>query len=76
MKWIGQKSIYGDKPTYVHTQSSANTTWTITHNLNKNPSVTVVDSGGSKVFGEAVYNSTNRMTLTFSASFSGKAYLN
>ena len=67
--------------TYTHTQSSASATWTITHNLNKFPSVTVIDSGDSVVQGEILYNSANQLTLTFYAgggtsAFSGKAYLN
>ena len=67
--------------TFTHTQSSASATWTITHNLNKFPSVTVIDSGDSVVQGEILYNSANQLTLTFYAggvasAFSGKAYLN
>jgi hypothetical protein len=68
-------------PTYTHNQSAASATWTITHNLNKFPSVTVIDSGDSVVQGEILYNSANQLTLTFFAggvasAFSGKAYLN
>lgn len=68
-------------PTYVHTQSQASATWTITHNLNKFPSVTVIDSGDSVAHGEILYNSANQLTLTFlqggsGSAFSGKAYLN
>jgi|TARA_R110002012_G_scaffold292026_1_gene486773 hypothetical protein len=68
-------------PNYTHTQSAASATWTITHNLNKFPAITVVDSGGSVVKGEILYNSANQLTLTFYAggstsAFSGKAYLN
>ena len=67
--------------TYTHNQSTASATWTITHNLNKFPSVTVIDSGDSVVQGEILYNSANQLTLTFYAggvasAFSGKAYLN
>ena len=67
--------------TYTHNQSAASATWTITHNLNKFPSVTVIDSGDSVVQGEILYNSANQLTLTFYAgggtsAFSGKAYLN
>ena len=65
----------GDK-TYVHIQSSAANVWQINHGLNKYPSVTVVDSAGSVVVGEVVYNTTNKVTITFIGSFSGKAYLN
>ena len=48
----------------------------INHNLGKYPSITVIDSGGSEVIGEVEYVDTNNVTLTFSAAFSGKAFLN
>lgn len=61
---------------YVHEQLVAATTWTINHTLNKYPSVTVVDSGGTMVYGEVNYVSDSQLTVSFSAAFSGKAYLN
>lgn len=57
-------------------QISPSATWVITHNLGKNPSVTVIDSGGSVVFGAITYNSLNQLTLEFSGAFAGSAYLN
>lgn len=67
--------------TYVHNQSVASDTWTITHNLQRFPSVTVIDSGNTVVKGNVLYNSNNQLTLTFfsggsAVAFSGKAYLN
>jgi len=72
--------IIGDI-TYTHNQSSASDTWTINHNLNRFPSVTVIDSGNTIVQGTVVYNSNKQITLTFfsggsAVSVSGKAYLN
>ena len=61
---------------YVHVQNIPASTWVVTHNLNKRPSVVVVDSAENVVVGEVVYNSDNQMTLTFAGSFSGKAYFN
>ena len=61
---------------YVYTQSSASNTWVVNHNLNKYCSVTVVDSNDDVVIGEIHYNSVHQITLTFTAAFSGKAYLN
>jgi len=61
---------------YSHEQSSASASWTITHNLGKYPSVTVVDSSGREVMGEVTHNSTNQITIGFSAAFSGYAYMN
>lgn len=62
--------------TYTHTQSVAASTWTIQHNLNKYPAVTVIDSAGSCVVGEVKYIDANALTVIFSGAFSGKAFLN
>lgn len=61
---------------FTFTQYQSSDTWTITHNLNKFPSVQVQDSAGTNVMGEIYYNSPDQLTLRFSAAFSGKAYLN
>ena len=61
---------------YTHTQDVVSDIWTIQHNLNKMPSITVIDSAGSEVFGEIDYVDENNVTLTFTGAFSGKAYLN
>ena len=71
-----QFNIVVNQSTFVHDQGSAQTEWVIDHNLHTFPSVTVVDSAGTVVIGEILYNSDIRITLTFSAAFSGKAYLN
>lgn len=60
---------------YNHSQGVSASTWTITHNLGYYPNVQVVDSGGTNVIGDITYNSINQLTITFSASFSGNAYL-
>lgn len=65
----------GDK-NYVHNQSTTASAWTVNHNLNKYCSVTVVDSNDDVVIGEIHYNSLNQVTLSFTASFSGKAFCN
>jgi len=48
----------------------------ITHNLNKFPSVTVVDSGGSHIVGDVQHINENSFTITFTASFQAKVYAN
>lgn len=65
----------GDK-TYVHTQNIAAATWIIQHNMYKYPSVSVVDSAENQVVGDVEYTTLNSLTITFTAPFSGKAYLN
>tara|TARA_R100000541_G_C1874200_1_gene81352 strand:+ start:256 stop:555 length:300 start_codon:yes stop_codon:yes gene_type:complete len=57
-------------------QSSAATTWTLQHNLNGKPSVTLTDLIGNKVEGNIVYNSDAQITVTFTGSTAGFAYLN
>ncbi len=61
---------------YIHDQGTPSDIWTITHNLNKYPAATVVDSANSEVIGEIQYTNLNTLTVTFSSPFSGKAYLN
>ena len=60
---------------FVHNQPSASQTWSITHNMKFFPNVSIVDTALSKVIGEVVYTSENALTVTFSQSFAGKAYL-
>ncbi len=59
----------------VFEQQVPSDTWVITHNLAFQPNVTVVDSGGTTVEGSISYDTVNQITLTFSAAFSGFAYL-
>ena len=66
----------GVAPTYTYTQVVAAGTWTITHNLGKFPSVSVVDDFGNLVLADVNYVSNNEVVVTFPSSFSGKAYLN
>lgn len=60
---------------YVHTQASVSSVWVINHNLSGKPSVTIVDSADTVVVGEVTYNSNSQVTVTFTAPFSGYAYL-
>ncbi len=61
---------------YTHEQSVPSATWTVTHNLSKRCSVSVVDSTGRIVGGDVEYVDDNSLTLTFVGGFSGKAYCN
>lgn len=62
--------------TFVFTQTVPSATWTVQHNLEKFPSITVVDTGQSVVVGDYTYTDNNNVILNFSAQFAGKAYLN
>lgn len=55
---------------------SASDTWTITHGLDKYPSVQCFDSSNDLIFGIITHNSKNQLTITFSSAVAGKAYLN
>jgi hypothetical protein len=69
-------NIFTTDANHVHDQGSASATWVVDHNLAKKCSVTVVDSAGTVQIGQVVYNSDNRVTITFEAAFSGKAFFN
>lgn len=62
--------------TFRYTQSSASSVWNITHNLNKYPSVSVVDTANTVVYGDVNYINANELIITFSAPFSGQAFMN
>ena len=74
-------STSGDS-SFAYTQAVAAEEWgdgtpkMVTHNLNKFPSITVIDTANTVVTGEYTYIDKNNVTLTFSAAFAGKAYLN
>lgn len=61
---------------YTHNQTTASVSWTINHNMNKRPSVTVVDSANTYVVGEVEYLDSNSLTVSFKNAFKGKAHLN
>ena len=61
---------------FIFNQGIPATTWSITHNLDKFCSVTVVSDSNQVMIGDVNYLSKNSLTITFSAAFSGKAYLN
>ena len=85
MTWIGdqatQLELVTSDVTYTYPVTTAASTWTITHNLGRFPSVTVVDTGGTIINGSVIYNSANQLTVTFfqggsALALTGKAYLN
>ena len=61
---------------YVHDQFLPSSEWNIAHNLGKYCSITVVDSAGSYVIGDISYVNINSAVVTFTTSFSGKAFCN
>ena len=68
--------VIGADKNFVFTQGVPSTTWTVQHTLNKFCSVTVVSDSNNVMIGNVTYDGLNELTITFSAAFSGKAYLN
>ena len=67
---------------YIHTQAEASAKWVINHNMNKFPSVMVVDTANTVVMTGIDYKdeegnvSKNTCIVYASAPFKGYAYLN
>ena len=81
-KMLDVAAYVKSKDHFTHNQNSASTTWTIAHNLNKFPSVSIKFSSSDEVyenvgaFGGVTYNNANTITITLAAAESGYAYLN
>lgn len=62
--------------TYTHSQISPASVWNVNHNLNRYPSsISIVDSAGNVVWGDIKQISVNELTISFTAAFSGSAYI-
>ena len=77
--YTGSQGVSAIGGSFVYTQSSAASTWTITHNLNSQYlNVEVIDDTGNSLVGTSNYpvinfTSADVTTLTFSTSISGYA---
>jgi hypothetical protein len=60
---------------HMHIQTTPSTTWTVNHNLNFYPNVTVFDSAGTQVEGSETHVNATTLTIAFSSAISGKAHL-
>jgi hypothetical protein len=60
---------------YVHTQSSANSQWNITHNLGFFPNVTILDNANRIIEADVQYLNTNSVRIVMNVALSGVAYL-
>lgn len=70
------ESIISKIDTFVFDMGIASNVWEIEHNLDRYPSVSVVDSGNNTVMGRVQYIDKNRLVIEFNGAFTGKAYLN
>lgn len=62
-------------PTFVHTQGSAATSWTVNHNLGFRPAVEVFSVGGAEIDAEVLHTSLNQTVISFNAATAGSARL-
>lgn len=73
---VGIGTNYGGDKHYRHIQATASDTWEVKHNLNKYPSVTIVDSAENVIIGDVQYIDKNNVVLTFTTPLVGEAYFN
>ena len=64
-----------DAVAFTYAQSTPASVWSITHPLDFTPNVLVVDSAGTEILGDTTTTGMHGLTITFTAPFSGTAYL-
>lgn len=62
--------------TFVFEQGIVSDTWVINHDLNKRPSIELVDSSGRKFEAEVEYINENQIVVHLNSATTGYAYLN
>lgn len=62
--------------TFIFEQGIASDTWVINHNLNKRPSIDLVDSSGRAFEAVRDYVNNNQVIIRLEAATAGYAYLN
>lgn len=75
-KLVTEKAVAEATATYIFEQAVASSTWVVTHNLGKFPSVVVQDSAGTQFLAPVFYNSANQLTISMNGATTGRAYLN
>lgn len=72
------REVAADMPplSFKFEQSRPESVWVIDHPLGGYPSVTVVDTAGTTVFGRVDYVSPSSVRVEFSAPVAGSAFLN
>lgn len=66
---------HADK-TFIYEQAVASATWQIQHNLDKYPSVEVIDTANNKIETAVEWIDENNLIVRMNAATKGKAYLN
>lgn len=74
-EWLNMITSGVDK-TYTHIQNALSNTWIINHQLNKYPSVFVVDESNNVIYCNISYVDENNLILNFEVETKGKAFIN
>lgn len=61
--------------TYLHYQDQPADVWIIQHSLGRYCDVTVIDSAGTEILGDAQNATPDTMVVRFASAFAGKAYV-
>lgn len=69
-------SVTINTSTFVFEQGIASDTWIINHNLNKRPSIQLVDSSGRGFEADREYTNNNQVIIHLQSATTGFAYLN
>lgn len=69
-------SVTISSQTFVFEQGIASDIWTINHDLNKRPSIQLVDSSGRVFEADKEYTSNNQVIIHLQSATTGFAYLN
>jgi phosphosulfolactate phosphohydrolase-like enzyme len=75
-EWLASLVGGGIGATFVYTQSSPANNWIVNHDLDKYPSITILDTEGFQVEADVEYTSLNQVVLTFNPAFAGKVIAN
>lgn len=59
---------------YLHTQASPASTWTVNHNLGTRPAVEVRDTGGNEILAGVTHASANQVLISFVSAKTGTAF--
>lgn len=70
------RSVQLHSATFVFEQGIASSEWLIVHNLNKRPSIHLVDSSGREFEAVKEYINNNQVIIRLGSATAGKAYLN
>lgn len=69
---IGPQGVPGPFDSYTETFASAASTWTVNHNLGREPAIQVLSVGGVEMVADVVHISTNQAQVSFATPTAGR----